>query len=277
MEKNYNRNVKKSVTHLKTNKEKNKMILQKNLSRFKLVTFDITDTLLKFKRPPAIQYAKKASDFGYHNVDQIKLAENFRKHFKQMDQLYPNFGSNTNMTWDNWWKKLVIDVFHSTDTSIPNDDIEKIANELIRVFGTIECWVKLPGANELVETMKKHVKKIGVVSNFDPRISEIVKEMCLPEFDFVLDSYRAGVRKPDKRLFEMAIELSNCNCCPSEALHIGNTPKLDYVGAKEAGWSSLLVSGGTDEWKKYSEINSNHVFETLLNVNRALESTVISW
>lgn len=251
------------------------MILHKNLSRFKLVTFDITDTLLKFKRPPAIQYAKKASAFGYHNVNQLLLYENFRIHFKRMDKLYPNFGSNSILPWDDWWRQLVVDVFHSTDSTIPERDIIKIANELIDDFATKECWSKLPGANDLVENIKTNVKSVGVISNFDPRIGIIVKQMGLPKFDFILDSYRAGVRKPDRSIFEKALKLSNCECSPHEALHIGNTPKLDYIGAKQAGWSSLLITDEICDLKKHSEICSNHIFSSILELNSALERTNI--
>lgn len=250
------------------------MNFQKNLARFKLVTFDITDTLLKFKRPPAIQYAKKASDYGYRNVNQLKISENFRIHYKNMDKVHPNFGCHTNLLWNDWWKELVIEVFLSTDPSIPREDVEKIAIELIHDFSTSDCWTKLVGADDIVNKIKTHVETVGVISNFDPRIETIIETMELPKFNFIIGSYEACCKKPEKRIFEKALKL--CNCQANEALHIGNTPTLDYIGSKEAGWSSILITNEKN-WTKHTDINPAHVFESIPHFIKALETTSIVW
>lgn len=249
----------------------------KNLQKFKLITFDLTDTLLKFKRPPGIEYAATATALGFPNVDPDKIAAQFSRNFRQMNNDYPNFGRNK-ISWETWWEKLIFNIFKSAGTSFGEKDIHRLANELIDKYETNECWELQDGAVELIEKIKDNDKIVAVVSNFDPRLKFLVKNMKLPEFDFVVGSYEIGAAKPDPRIFDVAIKLGNFRALPEEALHIGNTPALDYLAAKEADWSSALITNGTSDWLLHKEkINENHVFESLRDFLMKLENENIKW
>lgn len=50
------------------------------LSRFRLITFDVTDTLLKFRSSPGMQYGELGAMFGVL-CDSNKLVANFRKNW----------------------------------------------------------------------------------------------------------------------------------------------------------------------------------------------------
>lgn len=249
----------------------------KNLQKFKLVTFDVTDTLLKFRRHPGIEYANVATTLGYRNIQADKIAAQFSSNFKQMTNDYPNFGRNK-ISWDEWWRMLIFNIFNSAGTKISVKDSYRIADELIDKYETDECWEIHDKAVELIERMKENGKNVGIVSNFDPRLKFLVQNLKLPDFDFVLGSYEVGAAKPDPRIFDLALKLMNFNVEADEALHIGNTPTLDYIAAKESGWTSALITNGKDDWLEHKEkINGNRVFHSLGDFLAKLESEDIDW
>lgn len=246
-------------------------MITRNLKRFKLVTFDCTNTLLYFKRPVNHQYLKVAEEFGYkrENFDESKMMPSFRKHFKELKETYPNFG-RTSIGFESWWGNLVQNVLSdaSKDGKKP-EEFEKVADVLIKLYETKECWNKYDGTDELIRTLKHHGKLVGIISNFDPRLHLLLRDMHLyKNFDFIITSYEAKIEKPDYKIFQHALDrslgLTWSMIYPSEALHIGNELDKDYQGAIDAGWTSVLI---TDENlnHKNSFRSLRHFFDAISN------------
>ncbi|XP_063710049.1 rhythmically expressed gene 2 protein [Culicoides brevitarsis] len=216
--------------------------LSNNLRRFKLVTFDVTGTLLKFSKPPAVQYLETAETFGIKTLSEDALAKSFRKNFRLMSRKYPNFGCNSSIDWFGWWRMLVMNTINDSSTVELNQNlVNNVAHKLIEQYETAECWTKIDHADEIIEKIRKARKEIGVISNFDPRLSKILKNMKFSGIDFVVTSYEAGRMKPEKEIFDRA--LFKCYELPMQyqALHIGNEIGLDCKGANEAGWSGVII------------------------------------
>jgi REG-2-like HAD superfamily hydrolase len=246
----------------------------KNLQRFKLITFDVTDTLLRFKKPPGLHYAEAAAKFNCNSIDQQKIDQQFGIEFKKMTKQYPNFGHGTELDWWRWWQLVVEKTFVNSGHKYPKSTCSAIAAHLIDQFKTSECWTKEPRADELITSLKSVGKKVGVISNFDPRLSEILKNMELPEFDFVLTSYAIGRAKPDRGIFQHALDhCTSATVLPGEALHIGNTPKLDYHGAVQAGWCSLLVGSK----QAAHDVKTEHKAESLSGLMNKLQTEEMRW
>lgn len=216
--------------------------LATNLRKFKVVTFDCTNTLFFFKKPPEQQYLITAKTFGLksENFDMNLMKVNFRKQFKELQISHPNFGKNS-IQYNEWWRTLVSNVFtESSREKIDPKVLEPIAASLINQYKSRECWGKFEKTNELIQGLKDAGKIVGVISNFDPRLHELMIDMKVPQLDFVVTSYEAGFMKPNPGIFHKAIEAAGCD--PSEALHIGNEVDKDYEGARSAGWNAVLIS-----------------------------------
>jgi HAD superfamily hydrolase (TIGR01549 family) len=85
------------------------------------------------------------------------------------------------------------------------------------------------------------------VSNWDYALAEVLERCGLGDaFDAVITSAGVGVRKPDPRIFEAALEAAGC--AAEEALHVGDTPAEDIAGGRAAGIRALLLDrdGGGD-------------------------------
>lgn len=74
--------------------------------QIKLITFDITGTLLAFRKPPFQIYSEFGRKFGLDSDSEyLKVA--FKNEYKKMSVEEPHFGRD----WRNWWIQLVIRTF----------------------------------------------------------------------------------------------------------------------------------------------------------------------
>lgn len=130
-------------------------MLANNLKRFKVITFDCTNTILFFKNPPEIQYVKTAVEHGFaeDKFDKDLMKLNFRKHFKELQGKHPNFGKDS-IKYDKWWQQLVINVLvHSSREKTDAKAFEPVALKLVEIYKTRECWGKFPKSNQLIDAV----------------------------------------------------------------------------------------------------------------------------
>lgn len=229
-------------------------MLNHNLRRFKLVTFDVTHTLLKFSCPPPVQYLKTAKSFGITTITQDKVASSFKKNFKILASKYPNFGYNSSINCQEWWRHLVVQTLIDASTSDLDEKLlNNVAHTLIHQYETELCWEKIHKADDLIRNVKNTGKYVGIISNFDDRLKHLLQNMKFEGIDFVVTSYEMGVMKPNKEIFDKAL----CECpsvvLPSEALHIGNEIEYDCKGALDAGWAGVLIRNCDKEKKEEME------------------------
>ncbi|XP_026474694.1 rhythmically expressed gene 2 protein-like [Ctenocephalides felis] len=239
--------------------------------KIKLVTFDVTNTLLKFRRSQGEQYGEIGAMFGVLR-DNNQLYENFKSNWWRMNQQHPNFGLNEpDMGWRNWWRALIRETFldslsldpHAPGMTVNEKKLEHIADHLIDAYQTSACWQQCYGSGEILQYLSDNKITMGVVSNFDPRLPELLKNMKIKDhFSFVMCSYEAKAQKPDEEIFNKALEEGQKiipNLQPSEVLHIGDTGLLDYKGARDAGWNAILIHERDPELlaKKYKFLDPN--------------------
>ena len=82
--------------------------------------------------------------------------------------------------------------------------------------------------------------KILVISNMNISGSQLIKQFELERYvDFAVTSKDVGVEKPDHRIFDYALSISNFS--KNDAFHIGDQIISDINGAKNAGISPILM------------------------------------
>jgi putative hydrolase of the HAD superfamily len=83
--------------------------------------------------------------------------------------------------------------------------------------------------------------ELAVVSNFDSRIYAVLKALNLAEyFTSVTISTEVGAAKPDTQIFTAALQKHNG--IAENVLHIGDSFKADYCGAKAAGLKAIWLN-----------------------------------
>jgi putative hydrolase of the HAD superfamily len=98
-----------------------------------------------------------------------------------------------------------------------------------------------PDAPPALASLRSRGLAIVVVSNWDHSLHERLAETGLaPLVDGAVASAELGHAKPDRAIFERALELAGA---PAEAaLHAGDSPREDVEGALAAGLRAVLVA-----------------------------------
>ena len=112
------------------------------------------------------------------------------------------------------------------------------------VESAIEAWHQYitldPDAYPILKKLKTN-KILGLITNFDhpPHIYSYLAETELTDlFDVIVVSGEIGYKKPDKRIFQQA--LNQAELRPAQAAYIGDTAD-DIRGAKRAGLIPILI------------------------------------
>ena len=94
---------------------------------------------------------------------------------------------------------------------------------------------------------------LGLVSNYYGNVEAVLKELSLKKnFTSIVDSTVIGIRKPDEKIFEVALNELDVN--PTEAIVIGDSYSNDIAPAKLLGCDTIWINN--KGWKNPDEIGS---------------------
>jgi len=91
---------------------------------------------------------------------------------------------------------------------------------------------------------------LGVVSNADGRVAAALNEKGTASyFRAIIDSHVVGVEKPNRRIFDLAVEA--CGMDPERTAYVGDIYEIDVRGARAAGLVPILL----DPLQRYGELD----------------------
>ncbi|SCX09578.1 putative hydrolase of the HAD superfamily [Ruminococcaceae bacterium P7] len=118
----------------------------------------------------------------------------------------------------------------------------------------------------LCELNKRY--RIGVIANQNLGSKERLDKFGLLKYiDLVIASAEEGVAKPDLRIFEIALDRSNCK--PEEAIMVGDRLDNDIIPANKIGMTSVWIKQGFGSYAELKEIEErpdytiNNLYELL--------------
>jgi len=138
-----------------------------------------------------------------------------------------------------------------------DDLIHRLTN-----YRTKGDFVLKEGVVDALESLSSRYK-LGVLSNALPsrRHHELTLGGIDKYFDQIIISMEVGFHKPDKQIYEIAINMSGVH--PSEILFVDD--KISYLeGATKAGIHNLILFGSKDSTNKFLKIKSLRELVTLL-------------
>lgn len=132
-----------------------------------------------------------------------------------------------------------------------------------------KCTVLMDGAIDLLKELKLRQVKLGLITNgsIQSQNAKIDQVRIREYFDDVIVSDEVQLKKPDKRIFEMAIERLGVE--PESSLYIGDHPVNDIKGATNAGLSAVWYKGFM-EWDKTIE-EPKYIINGLSDLIKILE------
>jgi putative hydrolase of the HAD superfamily len=97
-----------------------------------------------------------------------------------------------------------------------------------------------PGALELLQDLRNAGLRLGIISNFDLRLHEILKHVGVVDlFEQIVVSSQVGADKPSPRIFEEALRRFAVE--PAELLHVGDDERADGDGARALGIQTFIL------------------------------------
>jgi putative hydrolase of the HAD superfamily len=208
------------------------------LKNYKAVFFDVGGTLLRVHPSVGDVYATHARDYGFTGSPE-DLNREFRQEWSNMGGM-ESLGRQSGLTVERaFWKELVRRVFASHGGL---ENFDRYFDHIYDVFRSKESWRVFEDVTEsgLLDQLKNTGIVLGVVSNWDSRLPEILKNTGLASyFNFILASTVVGSAKPDAAIFKEALQ--RAGVAPTQACHIGDEPATDIAGARNVGMDSILI------------------------------------
>jgi putative hydrolase of the HAD superfamily len=140
-----------------------------------------------------------------------------------------------NQVWRDYFLRLI------AGSGVPNDRIAEAGESIKRSHAARHLWTFVrEGTHDAIAALRARGYRTAVVSNADGRVEGLLRERGLTDhLEFVLDSEVVGVQKPDRRIFDLALE--RLALPPERVLYVGDIYAVDVVGARGAGLEALLV------------------------------------
>ena len=134
-----------------------------------------------------------------------------------------------------------------------NGDLEAIKHfGLTKTPWHSEDEIPYSDAAATLKELKRRRYHIGIIANQSPGAANRLKNWGLSEhIDVVAASAELGASKPDKAIFEQALNMAGCY--PSEAAMIGDRLDNDIIPATELGMVTVWIPNGLSIYHEPSE------------------------
>lgn len=137
------------------------------------------------------------------------------------------------------WQEYFTDLFRRV--GVPVERLSEVGRLLGRAHGEAHLWTWVEeGTTMALDRLREAGYRLAVISNADGRVASLLEEVGLGDhFEFVVDSEVVGFEKPDRRIFENAVDRMGVRA--SACLYVGDLFTVDYVGATGAGMGCVLL------------------------------------
>jgi putative hydrolase of the HAD superfamily len=219
----------------------------------KAIFFDLYGTLIDIRtdeHDPWV-YSVLSQYLSYHSVnvtsEELKEAyfEKIEQHFEKSGEEYPEVDI----------QEIFNEIMHQYgikryDETVVSDTALLFRSLTMRHFGLFPS---------LADTLSRLYGDYRMAVIYDAQwiFAEPEIEMLGLDqfFGFIILSSRFGFKKPDVRLFDLAMKKLDVK--PEESIYIGDAPQRDLVGAKRAGMKCILFRS---ECLEYSNLMADGCF-----------------
>ncbi|MEG4406553.1 HAD family hydrolase [Microcoleus sp. MON2_D5] len=208
----------------------------------KIIFLDAAGTLFDVRGSVGEVYGQIAQRFGV-TVNSEELNAAFSQSFASASPMaFPGIESAKIPQLEfEWWQAVSAKAFQIAGIIHQFSDFSTFFGELYAHFATAEPWFVYPDVLPALNKWQQQGIELAVVSNFDSRIYPVLKALNLAAyFTSVTISTEVGAAKPDSRIFTAALQKHNCTA--EKVLHIGDSFKADYCGAKNAGLNAIWLN-----------------------------------
>jgi len=204
------------------------------------VLFDAAETLFTTRGSVGEIYGSVARRFGC-TAPAAAIQAAFVRQFQHSGPL-------TAENEKQWWRDVVHRVFSEVGMV---RDFDGFFDAVYDKFRTSEGWTLFPETREVLEKLKEHALKLGVVSNFDSRVYSVMRSLeILSFFDAVTISSETGYAKPHPEIFRTALRALGVTA--ESTVLVGDNLEDDVLASKSIGIRAVLL----DRSGRYADLDS---------------------
>ncbi|MBI3977468.1 MAG: HAD-IA family hydrolase [Chloroflexi bacterium] len=202
---------------------------------FDFVFFDVGETLV-YPHPSFHEIvAAGCAEIG-HPVAMARVAEAERVALRRTaDLLGPGLWSTPERSrrfWQTLYQSFVHEFGLPPDCGLPK--------RLYDRFTRLETYRLFDDSSPALAALRARGIRLGVISNWETWLEQLLVALGIrPFFDVVVISGACGIEKPDRGIFDCA--LAEAGVEPGRAAHVGDSPRHDVAGARNAGMTPILV------------------------------------
>lgn len=235
--------------------------------KYKNIFFDLYGTLIDIKTDdykPEIFYHIS----NYLNYEGIKVEnEYFQTRFEE------NIKHQLAVSLEQYPDVDIKKAFYETISSFGYNTCDYILSSIMKIYrslSTLEFKV-FDDVHKVLSNLKKDFS-LGLIS--DAQTSFLYPEISMLSLDSYFSSIThssvLGFRKPDERIFKIALDKHNAKA--SESVYIGDSIKRD-IGSKKAGMTFILIKRGEYIYEREFD-DADIVLNNLEEVQHFIRSNV---
>lgn len=198
------------------------------------IFFDLDHTLWDFERNSALTFE---TIFRSHGID-INLQE-FLKNYIPINQQYWVLYREEKIGHQELRYKRLKDSFDLISFDIDDDTVDLISDAYIRQLPTFNHL--FDGAIEVLEYLKPKYKLHIITNGFqEVQTGKLRNSNIEHYFETITNSEMAGVKKPNPKIFEFALNLAKTD--KNSSLMIGDSFEADIEGALNIGLDAIFFN-----------------------------------
>ena len=194
------------------------------------------------------------------SVNPTELFDQFYRIIHEFDRLSLSAKEPVSLSWNWYFEHLTAPWINS------KYDLASILAKLKRTHEKLHMWTfTFDFVKVVLEKLKKNKYRLGLISNAEGQIQNQFETLGIAHhFEFLIDSQVVGIAKPDKRIFDLALERAKTK--PQEAIYIADTYSIDVLGARQVGLETILIDP-LDLYSDKKDVmrikNINQIFDIL--------------
>ena len=206
----------------------------KKLQNIKHVFFDLDHTLWDFDRNSELAFEQIFSEKFAH----ISIHE-FIKVYVPINQECWRLYQTNQITHDELRYNRLKHSFNAIDIEISDDNIDFIAKQYLEILPNNNFL--MDGTIDLLDYLQENYKLHIITNGFTTVQHRKLENSGLKKyFQTITNSERAGVKKPDAQIFEVA--LADANALKTESIMIGDSWEADVSGAINANIKAIYFN-----------------------------------
>ena len=210
------------------------------------IFFDLDHTLWDFERNSMLTFRKIFSE----NSIGVEL-DRFLEIYVPLNLQYWKLYREERITKSDLRYERLRKAFDALEYEINDDLIDLLSVEYIGHLSTFNNLI--PNTVEILNYLQPNYRLHIITNGFEEIQRKKLKHSnILGYFDKIVNSEMAGVKKPNPRIFKLALEMASVK--PEKALMIGDNIEADILGAQAVGINALHFNAHNDPVHDHCEM-----------------------